>query len=148
MSLPDSTPAALKQERRALKAAGRRANQAESLAALLALKDQIRAQEQRFNFKVWLTILCLSLGYLVLITAAVGAWPAIVGLFFPLGWLRSPNRSLTRAEYYSLPHSRDADGKHRCVRCGYKGLDRTPGDIANAEHYCSRCAQPFFRGRA
>lgn len=141
-------PASLKHERHALKAAGQLANQAESLAAFLALKAQIRTQGHSFNLKVGLIILGLGLGYLALISAAIGAWPAIVGVFFPLGWLRSPNRPLTKAEYYSLPHARDEAGKHRCIRCGYKGIDRSPGDIAKAEHRCSRCAQPLFKGQA
>lgn len=146
-SSPARSAGRLKQERHALKAAEQLANQAESLTALLALKDQIRAQGHRFNLKVWLVILGLGLGYLALITAVIGAWPAIVGVFFPLGWLRAPNRPLTKAEYYSLPHARDEDGKHRCIRCGYKGIDRTPGDIAQAKHRCSRCAQPLFKGQ-
>ncbi|ATB42945.1 hypothetical protein CYFUS_008424 [Cystobacter fuscus] len=52
---------------------------------------------------------------------------------------------VSASNYYSIPHSNDAEGEHRCIFCGNrgiwrKGVCRTNDKIAN----CSKCKAQLF----
>ena len=141
-----SKKASVKGSSRIRDKAQEQATRAQALNELAAVKASIQKQAERHNFYVWLVMLVLTLAAGLLVALHPGAWPACLGIFFPLGWLAPSTRPLTRAEYYQLPLTRDDAGKHICIHCGNKGLTRSPGPIEKALHSCSRCEQPLFKG--
>lgn len=80
------------------------------------------------------------------------ATPApVVGIFGLLGLIASinifNNAHWTNDEYYSLPGSRDANGKHRCIHCGQIGIFNRGEYATNNKHSdCSKCETHLFTG--
>ena len=51
----------------------------------------------------------------------------------------------TSNEYYSIPHSKDASGNHRCIYCGNKGVYVQGEYRTNNKHSsCSKCKEHLF----
>jgi predicted nucleic acid-binding Zn-ribbon protein len=76
--------------------------------------------------------------------------PAL-GLFGFLGLIVSiyifTNAHWTSEQYYSLPGSRDAHGKHRCIHCGHIGIFNKGEYATNNKHSgCSKCEAHLFTG--
>jgi hypothetical protein len=47
--------------------------------------------------------------------------------------------------YYSIPHSRTPDGKHRCIWCGNLGIWKKGEYKTDLTHYhCSKCESFFY----
>jgi predicted RNA-binding Zn-ribbon protein involved in translation (DUF1610 family) len=71
---------------------------------------------------------------------------AIVGfLVFTLWALLWGPGMLNVSEYYTVPGSRDADGEHRCISCGHRGIYRKGEYRSNTvEAHCSKCGFHFW----
>jgi hypothetical protein len=55
------------------------------------------------------------------------------------------DRWLTQAEYYSISGALDANGEHRCIFCGNKGIYWQGEYAGNAKFaQCSKCKEPLF----
>lgn len=54
-------------------------------------------------------------------------------------------RRIRMKDYYGLPHSRDADGEHRCIFCGNRGVWRR-GEYRteNTHAHCSKCQEHLY----
>lgn len=119
---------------------------AESKAAYAALRESIVSQVTRHNWYVLAVFGILALSCDKLISLSQAAWPCLFSLLFPLLWIQNPRRPLSRKEYYSLPHSRSLDGKHRCIRCGQKAVNRDNPNPTVALTSCANCELRLFKG--
>lgn len=71
-------------------------------------------------------------------------WLAAVSAILLVGVLTYVRR-IRMKEYYKLPHSRDADGEHRCIFCGNRGVWRR-GEYRtdNTHAHCSKCQEHLY----
>jgi hypothetical protein len=54
-------------------------------------------------------------------------------------------RRVRPAEYYAIPHSSDAQGQHRCIFCGNRGIYKKGEYKTNNTHsHCSKCEELLF----
>lgn len=126
--------------------AARLKQQEESLAALTILRAHISDETARHNWRVWGSLLGITLVCAALMGLSRYAWPCLFALVFPFFWLKPLGRLPSKAEYYALPHARDSEGKHRCVRCGHKAVERNNPNPNVASVRCARCHMPLFAG--
>jgi len=99
------------------------------------------ANEQRQkNFKKNISYFALALiviGLLPLVSIGI----SIVGCVILLIGLTPPTQiRLSESAYYSIPHSKDRNGKHRCISCGAQGVYKhTPYKSNTSLADCPKC---------
>ena len=135
-------------------AARRRANQntqrAESLAACAPLeRDILAARRKALSTLTGIAaVALLGLGAYGSITgkgtAMTAAAAALVVVACLLCWPRE--RSMTRTEYLSLPHTQARNGRLRCIHCSSLGASLTEVQSWQARrHECPKCRKLLFR---
>jgi hypothetical protein len=107
-----------------------------------------RKRRRTIQFRVVLSACALlGLGGAWWLMRSGGAWPLALGATVVSGLLMvlvDPRR-WREAEYYSVPGSRDADGEHRCIHCGHRGIHRHGKYRSNTTYAdCSRCKEPLW----
>jgi hypothetical protein len=52
---------------------------------------------------------------------------------------------LSSGQYYSIPHSKGSDGKHRCIWCGNRGIYKHGEYKTNNTYFdCSKCSAALY----
>ncbi|WP_375766935.1 zinc ribbon domain-containing protein [Archangium gephyra] len=102
--------------------------------------EELKASKR--NRAMW--IFAVGAGLTAVATASVGFEAAPFGGVLTLIVIMLSMR-VSASNYYSIPHSNDAEGEHRCIFCGNrgiwrKGIYRTNDKIAN----CSKCKAQLF----
>ena len=135
-------------------AARRKANQnaqrAESQAACAALQRDILAARRKAlrTLTGIAAVALLGLGAYGSITgkgmALTAAAAALVVVACLLCWRRE--RSLTRTEYLSLPHTQARNGRLRCIHCSSLGASLTEVQAwQGRRHECPKCRKLLFQ---
>lgn len=105
----------------------------------IAVENAMRAQRRK---KTKLALIVFAVVFLTLLAFFYEAWVIVLLLsslvFFPF-------LSRGESEYYALPFSRDAQGNHRCVFCGNRGIYRH-GEYKSDTKYadCSKCGKNLW----
>lgn len=119
---------------------------AQAVRSLIRLRGRLASRALKITFAI------LGIG-LALLAAAIASHPQaqwllltaavlIFGSGYVLWWLQI----VRRHHYYSLPHSRDDDGEHRCISCGYPGIYRQGEYRSNAVYAsCAKCGEPLYQ---
>lgn len=122
-----------------------------SLDSLAVLKSRIRNHAVNRNWTMLGCILLYTLSLTVVIIFAdlkyifdhaILLAPYLVFIVF----LKSPTRSITRKEYYTIAHSSNEHGAHRCIFCGNRGIyirGQYKSDVKHSQ--CSRCGKTLFK---
>ncbi len=90
------------------------------------------------------TLLFVNTDYVI-----IGIAVSVIAVFAFINTLVSPTRYFNAVEYYSLPGSRDTNGKHVCIYCGSRGIHKhtnteykTGNKIVTAN--CKTCDTVFY----
>lgn len=105
-----------------------------SIAAVAALWVLFRFWSENMNVgrlidnSTWLTGAVAGFGALALLTSLMSF------------------KDFTEEMYYRIPGSRDADGEHRCIHCGHRGIHHH-GEYRSNEKFadCSKCKTNLWK---
>lgn len=137
---PRGSPFEVSEDKLRLSSDSMRQSSAEALEALRA-KKRSRAW---VGFGIGVVVAAPLAGMAAFAKETGGVGLALIPLGAGLIWAYFAMR-FDSSDYYSLPHSRDASGGHRCIWCGGRGIWRKGQYKSNATFAnCSSCKTLLF----
>lgn len=110
----------------------------EGLAKLKLIETTYAESQKEFAKSMsYLGIALIVIGLLPKLPIGIALLGAVIWLF---SLSVSTKKRMSEATYYTIPHSKDKTGKHRCISCGAHGIYRhTPYKTTTALADCSKC---------
>jgi cold shock CspA family protein/predicted RNA-binding Zn-ribbon protein involved in translation (DUF1610 family) len=110
----------------------------EGLHRYEAIQDaEERRQKSNLNGFVAFGVALIVIGLLPNVSFVVSVFGALFGLCY----FKTPVKTrMSKSAYYTIPHSKDEHGNHRCLVCAAKGIYRSkPYQTVTTIADCSKC---------